>query len=110
MEIDFLGCFFAFATDEAIHFFFGRRDDFFDPSRMDPSIGDEFGHRLSSDFSPDWIEPAYDDHPWCIVDNQIAAGSFFEGTDVASFPTDDSAFHFVIGDIDRGSGAFGRLA
>jgi hypothetical protein len=41
-DIGFLGCFHSLLADVLIYFLLGLRDDFFDASWMDASVGDEF--------------------------------------------------------------------
>ena len=65
--------------------------------------------RQPGDLAADRVEAADDHHARRVVDDHVDAGGLFEGADVAPFAADDPALHFVVGNIDRAGGGFGRV-
>ena len=64
---------------------------------------------MPGDLAADRIEAADDHHAGRVVDDDVDAGRFFEGADVAPFAADDAALHFVAGNIDGAGRGFGRV-
>lgn len=108
-DLGFLDGFFAVAADLLLDFRLGFGDEFFDAGGVDAAIGDELVEGDAGDFAADGIEGADDDDAGGIVDDDVDAGGFFEGADIATFAADDSAFHFVAGDIDGAGRGFGGV-
>ena len=84
-------------------------DDFLNPRRVDAAVLNEFGERQLGDLAADVVEGRHDDDAGRVVDNDVDAGFFLEGANVAALATDDAALHFVAGDVDGGDGRFGRV-
>ena len=84
-------------------------DDLFDPRRVNAAVGNERVQGQAGDFPADHVEAADDDYARGVVDDQIDAGGFFEGADVATFSTDDPPLHLVIGNADRAGCRFGGM-
>ena len=78
LDIDFLGSFFALATNKRFDLFFGCRNDFFDASRVDATVDNEFFERLSSYLTTYRVKATNDYNAWRVIDNQIAARDLFE--------------------------------
>lgn len=102
--------FFANLNDPFVHFFGGFFNDLFDSGGMDSAVLDKFGQTKTGDLPANGIEGRNNDHAGGVVDNDIDASGFFKGTNVSTLAANDSAFHVVVGDIDRGDGAFAGLA
>ena len=109
-DFGFLHGLFAELLNVLLHFGLRFGHDFFDPRRMDAAVGNQLVQRHSGDFAAHGVEAADDDHARRVVDDHVDAGGLFEGADVAAFAADDAALHFVVGNIDRAGGRFGRVA
>ena len=100
VNVDFVKCFLAFGANEGFHFLLALFDNFFDSSRMNSAVGNQFVERATSDFAADRIETGNDYDTGSIVDNHIDTRLFFKGPNVTAFATDDAAFHVVVGNIN----------
>ena len=108
-DFGFLDGFFAEFLDVLFHLGLRFVHDFFDPRGMNAAVGNQLAQRHTGDFAAHRIEAADDHHARRVVDDHVDAGGFFEGANVATFAADDAAFHFVVGNIDRAGGRFGRV-
>ena len=79
--------------------YFGN--DFFDACRMDAAVRYQLVQRQTRDFTAYRIEARQDDRFRRVVDDDLDAGSGFQGPDVPSFAADDPAFHFVALDVEH---------
>ena len=104
-----MGCFLTLSANEVVDFLASFGDDFFDPRGMNSTVGDQVGQRTPSHFAAYGIKAADHDHAWCIIDDDVDAGFFFEGADVTAFATDDATLHFVVRDAHRAGGGLGRV-
>ncbi len=104
-----LNGFFAITANILIDFFLRFRDELFDAGRVNAAIGDEFVERGPSNFAADGIEGTDDYDARRIVDNHVDTRRFFESANVPAFATDDAAFHFVAGDVDRAGRGLGGV-
>src|SRR3954447_2023879 len=67
----------------------------FDPSWMNPAVGDEGLERAPGDFPPNGVEAGDDHRVGGVVDDHINTGSRLECPDIAALSPDDAAFHLV---------------
>ena len=108
-DLGFLNGFLTVAANILIDFLLCFGDEFFDAGRVNAAIGDEFVERGPSNFAADGIESTDDYDARRVIDDHVDAGCFFEGANVAAFATDDAAFHFVAGDVDRAGRGLGGV-
>ena len=106
---DFLTRGLALLANEAVHFLGRLGDDFLNARRMNAAVFDQFHQRLSRDLAADFVERGNDDHTRCIVHDHVDSGSFLKRTDVAAFAADDTALHFIAGNVDGADREFGRV-
>lgn len=109
VDLGFLGRLLSDLLKMFFEFSLGVGDDFFDSGGVDAAVGDEPVEGEAGHFASDHVESADDHDAWRVVDDDVDAGGFLEGADIASFASDDPALHFVVGDIDRAGGGFGRM-
>src|SRR5579875_244971 len=80
------------------------RHHFFDARGVNAAILNQLGEGQTGDFAADVVEGADDDNAGRVIDDDIDAGAFLEGTDVASFAADDSTFHVIAGNVHGADG------
>ena len=97
---------FASFADCLIDFLARLLDHFLDARGMDASVHDQLFETDARDLSAHRIERGQDDRFRRIVDDEVDAGRRFERTDVASFTTDDTTLHFIVGQRHDGHGRF----
>ncbi len=85
----------AVLLDESVYVFRGFSDGFFDACGVDASILDEFLEGGFGDLFADGVEAGDDDGTECVIDDEVAAGGFFEGSYIASFASDDASFYVI---------------
>lgn len=73
---------------------------------MYASILDESNECEFADFAADVVEGGDDDDARSVIHDDINAGRFLEGANIAAFSADDAAFDFIAGDIDGGDCCF----
>ena len=76
---------------------------------MDPAILNQLGQGQLGGLPANVVEGADDDHAGRVVDDDVDAGGFFEGADVAAFPADDAALDVVAGNVDAADGGVGGV-
>ena len=81
----------------------------FDSGRMDTSIYNQLLQCNPRNLSADRIEAGKHNCFRCVVDNQINAGQGFKGTDITSFPSDDTPLHFIAGKLYDRNRRFGYM-
>src|ERR1700683_19410 len=74
---------------------------------MNASVGDQTLDSDSRDCAANRIVTRGDDRFRGVIDDDIDAGSGFDGADVAAFAPDDAPFHFVVGQRNHGDSALG---
>jgi len=67
---------------------------------MDSTISDELCQRHLRDITSNWIKATHHDDSRCLIDDHVNTSGFFKGFNVAPFTTNNSTFHFIIGDIN----------
>ena len=97
---------------------FSRLDDFlfhllahlryylFNACGVDASVGDEVVESKTADFTTNGVEGTDDDGFGRIVNDDFNASGSFQGTDVATFATDDAPLHLIVFDVEDGDGVF----
>ncbi len=108
-KFEFLGGVFPGFDDFLVDLGLDLVGHFFDSARVHSSIGNEAFEGFDGDGLADLVEAGDDDHAWGVVDDDVGAGGFFEGSDVASFASDDSSFEVVGRDGDCADGGFGGV-
>jgi len=88
---------FTFCLDGGIHFFTGFVDHLFNPGWMNTAVDDQFFQSDPGNFAPDRVKAGQNHSFRRVVDDQVNTCHGFDGPDIASFSTDDAAFHFVTG-------------
>ena len=76
---------------------------------MDAAVGNELFQCQSCDLPADGVERGHGDGLGGVVDDQIHTGDGFQRADVAAFPADDAALHFVVGQRHHGNSGFGGV-
>ena len=76
---------------------------------MDTSVNNQFFKCDSCNFSANRIKSGQNNRFRCVVNDQIHTCQSFNGSDVSSFTTDDSAFHFITRKGYYGNRAFGNM-
>ncbi len=109
VKVGFKHDFFASFEEFFVHFFLGFNDDFLNAGGVDTSVLDEFFQANAGDFATNRVESGNHNHAGGIVDNNINAGSFFEGANVTPFTTNDPALHVVVWYIYGGNRAIAGM-
>ncbi len=84
--------------DGGRNFLLGLHDHFFDPGGVYAPVLYEFFQRESRDLAADGIEAGKGYRLRRIVYNQVAAGKGLDGTNIAAFTSNNTAFHLVVGE------------
>ena len=84
-------------------------DHFLDAGGVDAAVLNELFERETRNLTADGVKARDRDGLRRIVDDEIAAGERFDGTDVASLAADDAALHFVVGERNDGNGDLARV-
>ena len=92
--------------NHGFYFFLCFLHHFFNTSRMNTTIHDQFFKSNSCHFTADRIKSGQNNSLRCIVNDQIYTGQCFQCTDISSFTTDDSSFHLIAWKLYNGNGRF----
>ena len=103
---NFQGCGFTFFSHHGLYFFLCLFHHLFDSGRMNSSVHNQFFQRNTCYFTPDRIETGQYDCFRGIVNNEIYARKCFQSSDIASFPTDNTALHFIAWKLYNGNCSF----
>ena len=101
MDTNFQGSFFSGFSHHNLDFFLSLLYHLFDSGWMNTSIYDKFFQCNSCHFSPDRIKAGKDNCFRSIINNQINTGQCFKCSDVSTFSSDNTAFHFIIWKLDN---------
>src|SRR5579863_4821751 len=96
MHIRLLCCPFAGLTHNDIHLLPGFSDNLFNTCWMNTPIKNKLGECDACYLASYWNEAREHNSFWSIVDDQINTRGRFQGTNVASFTSDDAPLHLVI--------------
>ncbi|MNC86696.1 hypothetical protein D3C83_23700 [compost metagenome] len=83
--------------DGCVDFFLRLGDHFFNATRVNAPVRDQFFEREPRDFAPHRIEARHDDRIRCVVDDDVDARREFECANVAALASDDAPLHLVAG-------------
>ena len=100
---------FARFADLGFDFFARLFDHFLDPCGMNAPVKDELFECNSRNFAAHGVKSGKDDRFGRVVNDKIDACCDFECADIASFPADDAAFHFIVGQSHNGNGGFRNM-
>src|SRR5574344_461000 len=81
-----------------LFFHFGH--NLFNTRRMDTSIADKLMESQTASFTTDRIKRRNNDSLWSIIYNDFNATGSFKCTDITTFTSDDTSFHFVVIDME----------
>ena len=87
---------FAGFDDGFLHLFFLFVEDLFNVRRMDAAIQDQPVKRTAGDLAPHRVKTG---DRYCfrgVIHDHIHTGSLLKGADIASVPTHDTPFHFLV--------------
>ena len=87
--------FLAFIDNNAAHFSADLIHHLLDASRMNTSILNKTLKCNACNLLSDRIKTGNHNRLWCIINNNVNTGKRFQRTDITSFPSDNSAFHFI---------------
>ena len=102
-------CALAFELDCVVNFAACLFDHFLDSCGMNAPVKDELFECNSRNFAAHGVKAGKDDRFGRVVNDKINACCDFECADIASFPADDAAFHFIVGQSHNGNGGFRNM-
>ena len=93
------------------HFYFFLRllYHLFDSGRMNTSVHNQFFQRNSCNFTTNRVKTGQNNCLRRIIDNQVYTRHCFQCTDISSFPSDDSSFHFIVWKLYNGNSCFRNM-
>ena len=101
-ESSLFACFLNFLLNFFLCFF----NHFFDTGRMNTTIVNQFFQSNAGNFTTNRIKAGNNNSFRSIVDNQVDTGQSFQSADVTTFTTDNTAFHFIIGQTYNRNSSF----
>ena len=100
MDTHFVRCLLAIFLDMFINFLFSLTHNLFNATRVDATVCNQSIERHSCNFTPYRIEGTHNHNTRRIIDNHIDPRRLFDRANVSAFATNDSALHFIVGNID----------
>src|SRR5438046_1505753 len=85
----------AFFLECIGHLFLDLFHDVLDTSWMDASVRQQTLQRQPGDLTANGIKTRDNDRFWRVINDEIYACGRFEGTNIAPFTPNDTAFHFL---------------
>ena len=92
---------FTYFDNLFFHLFGHFRNHFFDTRGVNTTVLHQLMQGQASYLTTHGVESRKSDRFWGIVYDDLHTGSSFERTDITSFTTDDTTFHFVILDMEH---------
>ena len=90
--------------DVDFHLGTGASNEFFNARRMNAAVLNQCFEGKPGNFTPNRIEGGNEHHLRCFVDQERHARRRLEGFDVATFTTDNAAFHLLAREMNDGCG------
>src|SRR5690554_506023 len=109
VNANFKGCLITLLADDAFDFLPRLLYHFLDAGRMDSSILNQLLQSKTGNLPPDGIESRQNHSLWSIVDDQVDTCERLQCPDVATFASDDAAFHLVVGQSNHRNSCLGHV-
>src|SRR5438445_10535878 len=93
--------------DGLLHLLLSLAHYLLDSAGVDAAVGNQPFERYPRDFAADWVVAGNHHRFRSVVDDDIDAGSRFDGAYIAALAADDAALHFVVGQSQHRNRAFG---